>query len=135
MGLFFAMADERWYSAGMNAKTLKNLLEKGEEHILLIDVREPDEVSDEPYFDIPPDNYLSLSLTILSVLPKEELAEKIMGMLAYLGWEVDSVRIVTLCRSGRRSEMACPYFTRLGFAVPVESLDGGHGAWMRASGE
>ncbi len=131
MGLFFAMVIERWYSAGMNAKILKNLLEKGEEHILLIDVREPDEVSDEPYFDIPPDNYLSLSLTILSVLPKEELAEKIMGMLAHLGWEVDSVRIVTLCRSGRRSEMACSYFSKLGFPILIESLDGGLNAWMR----
>jgi rhodanese-related sulfurtransferase len=119
----------------MDAKTLINLLEKGEEHILLIDVREQGEVSDEPYFDTPPDNYIALPLPVLSVLPKEELAEKITEIRERLGWQNEDVRIVTLCRSGRRSEMACPYFTQLGFAVPVESLDGGHGAWMRASGE
>ncbi|MFZ1720483.1 MAG: rhodanese-like domain-containing protein [Candidatus Moraniibacteriota bacterium] len=115
----------------MDVKTLKNLLEKGEGHTLLIDVREPGEVSDEPYFDIPPDNYIALPLPVLSVLPKEELVEKIRERLRQLNWNVLDVRIVTLCRSGRRSEMACPYFTRLGFAVPVESLDGGHESWVR----
>ncbi len=114
----------------MNAKTLKNILEKGDEHVLLIDVREPDEVSDEPYFEVPPDNYLPLSLTILSVLPREEFSEKIMGMLDCLGWEVGSVQIVTLCRSGRRSEVALSYIARLGLSLPAESLDGGYGAWM-----
>lgn len=114
----------------MNAKTLKTLLEKVDEHILLIDVREPDEISDEPYFEVPPDNYLPLSLTILSVLLKDELSEKIMGMLDRLGWEADSARIVTLCRSGRRSEAALPYIARLGLSLPAESLDGGYGAWM-----
>ena len=115
----------------MDAKTLKNLLEKGEEHILLIDVREPDEVSDEPYFEVPPANYFPVSLTILSVLPKEELAEKIRGWLRQLNWNERDVRIVTLCRSGRRSGMACQYFSHLN--VRVESLDGGHEAWMRAT--
>ncbi len=128
---FFAVGDERCYSAGMDAKTLKNLLEKGEEHILLIDVREQGEVSDEPYFDIPPDNYIFLPLPVLSVLPKEELTEKIRERLHQLNWNVSDVRIVTLCRSGRRSEMACSYFSKLGFSVPIESLDGGLNAWMR----
>ncbi len=114
----------------MNAKTLKNLLEKGEEHILLIDIREPVEVSDEPYFDIPPKNYFSLSLTVLSVLSKEELTEKITEIRERLGWQNEDIRIITLCRSGRRSEMACPHFSKAGISFPVESLDGGYGAWM-----
>lgn len=114
----------------MNVKTLKNLLEEGKEHVLLIDVREPDEVSDEPYFEVPPDNYFPLSLTILSVLPKDELSGKIREILDRLGWEADSVRIVTLCRSGRRSEAALSYIARLGLSLPAESLDGGYGAWV-----
>lgn len=118
----------------MDAKTLRHLLETGEEHILLIDVREQGEVSDEPYFEAPPGNYFPLSLTVLAVLPKEELVEKIRERLHQLNWNEQDIRIVTLCRSGRRSEMACPYFTRLGFAIPAESLDGGYGAWMRVSG-
>ena len=114
----------------MNAKTLKNMLEEGKEHVLLIDVREPDEVSDEPYFEVPPENYMPLSLTVLSVLPKEELAEKIQGRLRHLNWNIQDVRIITLCRSGRRSEAALPYIARLGLSLPAESLDGGYGAWM-----
>lgn len=116
----------------MNAKTLKKLLSEENELILLVDVREPSEVSDEPYFDIPPKNYLPLSLTVLSVLPKEELAGKITEIRERLGWQNEDIRIVTLCRSGRRSEMACPYFSQLGSLLSVESLDGGYGAWMMA---
>ena len=115
----------------MDAKTLRHLLETGEEHILLIDVREQGEVSDEPYFEVPPANYFPVSLTILSVLPKEELAEKIHEWVRQLNWNERDVRIVTLCRSGRRSEMACRYLSYLD--VRVESLDGGHEAWMRAT--
>lgn len=114
----------------MDAKTLKILLEKGEDSILLVDVREPKEALYEPYFESPPDNYLLLSLTVLSVLPKEELAEKIRERLRYLHQGEQDIHIVTLCRSGRRSEMACSYFTQLNFPVSVESLDGGYGAWM-----
>lgn len=116
----------------MNAKTLKKLLGEGKESILLIDVREPVEVSDEPYFEVLPKNYLPLSLTVLSVLPKEELVGKIRECLHRLDWNEQDVRIVTLCRSGRRSEMACPYFSQLGSLLSVESLDGGYGAWMMA---
>ncbi len=115
----------------MNAKTLKNLLEKGDEPILLVDVREPSELSDEPYFEVLPENYLTLSLIMLSVLPQEELTARIASVRARLHWEDRDIRIVTLCRSGRRSEMACAYFSPLGFSV--ESLDGGYGAWMMES--
>ncbi len=116
----------------MDAKTLKNLLEEGKERMLLIDVREPDEVSDEPYFEDPPMNYVPLSLTVLSVLPKEELAEILREQLRQLNWSEGDIRIVTLCRSGRRSEMACRYLSHLD--VRVESLDGGYEAWVMASG-
>ena len=112
----------------MNAKTLKNLLEMGEEKVLLVDVRETDEASDEPYFEVLPENYLLIPLAVLSVLPREELTSKIMSAITRLHWEEKAVRIVTLCRSGRRSEMACQYFSQLGFSA--ESLDGGYGAWM-----
>lgn len=112
----------------MDVKTLKNLLAE-DAPILLIDVREPGEVSDEPYFEVWPENYLPLSLTVLAVLPEAELREKITAARARLCFDDAAMRIVTLCRSGRRSEMACPYFSRLGF--PAESLDGGYDAWIR----
>jgi len=115
----------------MNVKTLKNLLADGRSRILLVDVREPDELSDEPYFEILPENYIPLSLTVLSVMPESELREKMIGILDHLGWKKEDARIVTLCRSGRRSEMALIYFSRIGF--PAESLDGGYGAWMTES--
>lgn len=116
----------------MIAKTLRKLLEAGEEPILLVDVREPNEVSDEPYFEVPPKNYLPLSLTVLSVLPADELKGKIMDVIGQLGWQGRDIRIVTLCRSGHRSQLACSYFSKAGISFPVESLDGGHGAWMMA---
>lgn len=115
----------------MDAKTLKNLLADDRSRILLIDVREPDELSDEPYFEILPENYIPLSLTVLSVMPESELQERITGILDHLGWKKEDTHVVTLCRSGRRSEMALIYFSRLGF--PAESLDGGYGAWMMES--
>lgn len=101
---------------------------------MLIDVRDPDEAVNEPYFDVLPQNYLPLSLTVLSVLPKEELAEKITEIQEQLGWQNEDIRIVTLCRSGRRSEMACQYFSQLGSLLSIESLDGGYGAWVSESG-
>ena len=116
----------------MNTKTLKNLLAESQSRVLLVDVREPDEVSDEPYFDHPPKNYIPLSLTVISVMPERELEEKIMETLAHLEWKKSDVQIVTLCYSGRRSEMACIYFSRIGFLV--ESLDGGYGSWIKVEG-
>lgn len=113
----------------MNAHILKQLLEKGDERVLLLDVREPKEVVDEPYFEVQPENYLTISLTILSVLPKEELMLKIHEAIDRLRWKEPDVRIVTLCRSGRRSEMACASLQQLPF--PVESLEGGRDAWIR----
>jgi rhodanese-related sulfurtransferase len=99
--------------------------------MLLLDVRGSEEAADEPYFEVLPENYLLIPLPALSVLPADELAGKIAEARARLGWQSGDIRIVTLCHSGRRSEMACPYFSKLGLSV--ESLDGGYGAWMMES--
>lgn len=55
----------------MRASDLKSAIEKEEEGYLLLDVREADEVSDEPYFQGENPHYVNLPLSVLGMIPKE----------------------------------------------------------------
>lgn len=106
----------------MDAATLKNRLQS-EESIILIDVRDVEEVAEEPYFVTPPKNYLTLPILPLLFASKQELQEKIFETLKL---PLDTP-IVTLCHSGGRSLRACTQLKQHGWQA--ENLDGGILAW------
>jgi len=107
----------------MKSQDLKNLITEESESLLILDVREREEFESEPLLPNFPAFYQHLPLTLLSVLPKEELIEKFHGF----GWapsmESEVVTIVTVCRSGVRSAKARDILALHGIAV--ESLEGG----------
>ncbi len=106
----------------MDVSTLQKKLAAGEA-IILIDVRDADEVAREPYFVTPPKNYLNIAVLPLLFAAKEELEHKI-----FQGAEFDpATPIVTLCHSGGRSARACETLREHGWQA--ESLDGGILAW------
>ncbi|TXH01451.1 MAG: rhodanese-like domain-containing protein [Candidatus Moraniibacteriota bacterium] len=106
----------------MDVATLKTRLQSGEP-LILIDVRDVEEIADEPYFVTPPKNYLNIPVLPILFASKEELQGKIFGMLQL---PLDTP-IITLCHSGGRSERACAQLRKHGWNT--ESLDGGVLAW------
>ncbi len=111
----------------MRADTMKKIADDKNAKYIFLDVREGDEIQKEPYFDTPRESYITLSLSILSALPMEELAIRVNAMIARLEWKPEETKIVTLCHSGRRSEMACKRLSALGFHT--ENLEGGYLEW------
>lgn len=106
----------------MDSVTLKKKLAAGEK-VILLDVREPDEIKESPFFHSLPPLYLNIPLLILLSSPKEELEKRIFRSLGV----PETTPIVALCHSGRRSEKACEHMKRCGWLV--ENLTGGHVAW------
>lgn len=106
----------------MQAEELKDRLRTGET-LILLDVREPDEITAEPYFVDPLKTYLNLPIMPLLFASKDELKERIFGTLGF----PETTEVVTLCHTGGRSERAAEQLKRHGWYV--ESLDGGVLAW------
>lgn len=106
----------------MQAEELKDRL-KREESLILLDVREADEIETEPYFITPPAIYLNLPIMPLLFASKDELRDRIFGTLEF----PETTMIVTLCHSGGRSERAAKQLRRLGWSV--ENLEGGIVGW------
>ena len=106
----------------MDAATLKARL-KSREPLILIDVRDAAEVVAEPYFVVPPKNYLNIPVLSLLFASKEELQAKIFEALRL---PIDTP-VVTLCHSGGRSERACKELQQHGWQA--ENLEGGIIAW------
>lgn len=106
----------------MDGQTLKERIVRGEE-LILLDVRDPEEIRKAPFFKVPPKNYLTTPFLLLSILSKEEIREKIFGVLAL----PESTQLVILCRSGNRSGQACEVLRRHGWQA--ENLEGGVIAW------
>lgn len=106
----------------MKASELREKLARGEECILL-DVRESEEIAEQPFFVTPPKHYLNIPALPIIFCSKEELREKIFGAVSV----PETTRIITLCRSGGRSKRACEQLRLYGWQA--ENLDGGVLAW------
>lgn len=126
-GVFCYPEDDFCNEYPMRADEMKKIADEKNAKYIFLDVREEDEIRNEPYFDTPKENYITLSLSVLSALPMEELATRVNDVIAKLGWKPEETNIITLCHSGRRSEMACQRLSALGFHT--ENLEGGYLEW------
>lgn len=106
----------------MKSEVLKHKI-ASHELLILIDVREPDEVEADPYFIAPPICYLNVPMMPLLYASQSELETKI---FTSLGLPVTTL-IITLCRSGGRSARACAHLRQFGWRA--ENLEGGIVAW------
>lgn len=106
----------------MDVATLRHKL-AAKENLILLDVRDADEIVAEPFFSVPPKNYLNLPILPLLFSSREELEAKIFDRLGY----PTTTSIITLCHSGGRSARACETLRQHGWIA--ENLDGGKEAW------
>lgn len=106
----------------MDVATLKQKLAAGE-HLILLDVRDADEIQAEPFFTVPPKNSLNIPILPLLFSSREELEARIFAPLGY----PSTTPIITLCHSGGRSSRACQALRQHGWTA--ENLDGGNEAW------
>ncbi len=106
----------------MKVQNLKQQLSEGKP-IVLIDVRDADEITAEPYFVHPPKNYLNIPILSLLFASKTELEEKIFTHLNI----PFSTPMVTFFRSGGRSARACEKLLQYGWKT--KNLEGGVEAW------
>lgn len=106
----------------MDVATLKRKIAAGE-GLILLDVRDADEIRQEPFFGVPPQNYLNIPILPLLFSSREELEEKIFTSPGY----PIATPIVTLCHSGGRSARACETLQQHGWIA--ENLEGGKEAW------
>jgi rhodanese-related sulfurtransferase len=107
----------------MKPTQLRDLIATQSQKLLILDVREREEFDAEPLLDDYPVYYKNLPLTLLSVVPKEELLAKIEGLCAELEGDHAHMNIITSCRSGVRSAKAVEVLGQHGIAA--ESLEGG----------
>ena len=110
----------------MTAEECKKLI-ADKAPLLLVEVRESDEVEESPYFEAAHPSYMNMPLTLISFLPKEELAERLESSAGRFGKPLSEVRVVAGCRSGARSALAVQRFAEAG--IDAENLDGGRIAW------
>lgn len=107
----------------MKASVLKTSAASSVQRVLIIDVREMDEIAAKPFRTVPNMEYVSLPLSVMRMLPSRELAERIRSALP----DANS-RIVLMCQSGGRSCVAQELLAAQG--ISAESLDGGCTAWQ-----
>lgn len=111
----------------MDAQECRRIIESRSEPLILVDVREVDEIMEAPFADRGNDHVLPLPLTSLMVLPKEEVLARLEDAARRIGRPVGELRIVAACRSGNRSRLATERFDAFGMAA--ENLEGGRNAW------
>lgn len=106
----------------MQAQELKDRLKRGDP-LILIDVRDSDELKAEPFFDSLPKYFLNISVLPIIFSSKQELEKQIFEALRL----PESTPIVTMCHAGGRSKRACDQLVRHGWRA--ENLEGGILAW------
>ena len=111
----------------MESKELKGLLEKDPQSVIIIDVREVNEFSDEPLLVNRPSNYQNIPLGIIHALPKEELLIRLESIALDNGKNLEETTLVVSCRSGGRSSLAQEHLQAHG--IEVENLEGGYLGW------
>lgn len=111
----------------MTAEECKKMLSEDELSILFVDVRETDEVMDDPYFSVPPKNFVNIPLGVVMMLPEEELRVRLAETATLCGKTLEAMMVVLACRSGGRSAMAQMKLSEYG--IDAENLDGGRIGW------
>lgn len=106
----------------MDVATLKQKL-AAKENLILLDVRDAEEIAAEPFFTALPRNALNIPILPLLFSSRAELEEKIFTRLGYPA----TTPIVAVCHSGGRSARACETLRQHGWIA--ENLDGGKEAW------
>jgi rhodanese-related sulfurtransferase len=107
---------------------LKQALAEGTEKILVVDVRETDEVEESPLLPSGLAYYTNLPLSVIQMLPKEEVKERFEQLSAAAGAKLDETRVILSCRSGGRSSAAQAMLA--GYGVETENLEGGYLGWL-----
>lgn len=102
-----------------------------QEPVLIVDVREEDELAAEPFFAERPFYYSIIPLGLFFALPKEEIAARLDDAAEKMGKKLGAVPLVLVCHSGNRSGMAV---LQLGdYGIRAENLEGGWVAWNTPS--
>lgn len=114
----------------VSAKEMKAVLDYGQELVLIVDVRECDEVAEAPLLSPGTPYYANLPLSVLQVLPETEVKTRFEELLEVAGPRLEQVRVILSCRSGGRSSRAQEICLRAG--VETENLEGGYLAWQKA---
>ncbi len=111
----------------ITAEQLKQVLAEGVEKVLIVDVRETDEVEEAPLLSGVA-YYANLPLSVLQMLPKEEVKERFEKLSTAAGAKLDETRVILSCRSGARSGAAQAVLAQYG--VEAENLEGGYIGWL-----
>lgn len=114
----------------IHANELNILLAHKQSRVLVVDVRECDEVAEAPLLSPRTPYYANLPLSVLQVLPETEVKTRFEELLEVAGPRLEQVRVILSCRSGGRSsraQMICS-----GVGIETENLEGGYLAWQKA---
>ena len=114
----------------IHANELNILLAHKQSRVLVVDVRECDEVAEAPLLSPRTPYYANLPLSVLQVLPETEVKTRFEELLGMVGLQSGQARVVLSCRSGGRSSRAQAIC--LGAGVETENLEGGYLAWQKA---
>ncbi len=112
----------------ISAKEMKAVLDHDQEPVLIVDVRECDEVADAPLLPIGTPYCVNLPLSVLQVLPEREVGMRFEELSGMAGLQLEQVRVILSCRSGGRSSRAQEICLRAG--IKTENLEGGYLAWQ-----
>ena len=111
----------------MNAETLRQILESTPERVLIVDVREREEVMEEPLLPIGTSGYVNVPLSVLQMLPRNEICVRLKELADEGKRDGAAVTLVFSCRSGGRSARAQVLCMEAG--IIAENLEGGYLAW------
>lgn len=114
----------------ITAAELRRILEGKSESILIIDVRETDEVAEAPLLPSGMRHYENMPLSVLRMLPKEELVSRLEKISRSAGMDLKNVRLIVSCRSGGRSGRAQRILADAG--IMTENLEGGYLGWQKS---
>lgn len=109
-------------------EVLKEILREGKEKVLVVDVREVDEVAEAPLLPGGTVNYVNVPLSVLQMLPKDELLVRLEESAKTAGIDLSSTRLIFSCRSGGRSSQAQQIVSQAG--RESENLQGGFLGWQ-----
>ena len=112
----------------ITAAELKKALEEKSEKILLVDVRETDEIREEASFLSGVRGYVNFPLSVIRMIPGEELKQRFEELSEKTGIPFTEARIILFCRSGARSCIAQEVLALYG--IDTESLEGGNAGWL-----
>lgn len=114
----------------MQASELQKLIVADPDRVLVIDVRERDEVTEEPLFPAGTAYYVEMPLSVLRMLPRAELVSRLREKISEKSRDPETVTLVLSCQSGGRSCQAQALLEDAG--IRSESLYGGAFGWQLA---